>query len=104
MGGGRGSWFAKVRRKRRVVVFGCASALGRRDRDWRSIFGVLYVAAGVNVGQHQSSIAESLIPYWVVRDRAVGMALYTFSNPLIPDPPQSMDTDVPTLFKDIESN
>ena len=29
------------------------------------------VAAGVNVGQHQSCTAESLIPYWVVRVRAV---------------------------------
>lgn len=35
------------------------------------MYSTFLVAAGVNVGQHQSCTAESLIPYWVVRVRAV---------------------------------
>ena len=45
---------------------------------WGALIGIgksfvqyFLVAARVNVAQYQSNTAESLIPYWVVRDRAV---------------------------------
>jgi hypothetical protein len=90
LGGGRGSWFAKVRRGGRGG-FERARALARLDRNWRGISGFVTVLL-VGAGAGFASTTGNVIPYWAPRDRAVEILSHS-----------SHDSESGQLLKHIDS-